>query len=433
MKHRVISMIMALLVIFTFMLSFDYKARAAELVNPAILTDVIPILAAGMVACGLTFATDEAIDDAVIDYLAYASESITADIGLMHTGLKPIYDMVTGSIKLIAIFGDTLWADMKSWVDATYDVGEATVSGSEEITYSEDSLTVLDVMGGVICTRVRMIRSSLYYMDTTVVPDGSGTYTCDTKLRYISGDGVHTNYGETYGVDEIHVTKNENVGIIDFMADGTTLNSNALSAVISFVVDAQTSAGTGIIGESGAIDNPDWGWSADGVNEDDRKIPFVPNLDNLWSGEDLIDSDYMKSEIQTLNPTTVMEMDVTGVPITSTEEISAEGIVDYSIVEEMALSAEGDTSLKALFFSKFPFCLPWDLYHAIELFSSQPEAPRFEVDFLAPIAHKIPFAGSTVITLDFSEYENLGAICRWISLLSFCLGLILLTRGLIRG
>lgn len=90
-------------------------------------------------------------------------------------------------------------------------------------------------------------------------------------------------------------------------------------------------------------------------------------------------------------------------------------------------------SLKAKFISVFPFCLPWDLKQAFELLLAEPEAPYFSVDFLAPVREKIGITGSTTITLDMDEYPMVGEIIRWTVLISFSIGLILVTRKIIKS
>ena len=82
--------------------------------------------------------------------------------------------------------------------------------------------------------------------------------------------------------------------------------------------------------------------------------------------------------------------------------------------------------------SRFPFSIPWDVYKGVTLLAAPPKAPYFEVDFLAPIAHRVGgWQGSTTIVLDFSEYEVIGQVCRWTSTIGFCLMLAAGTKRLI--
>ena len=93
---------------------------------------------------------------------------------------------------------------------------------------------------------------------------------------------------------------------------------------------------------------------------------------------------------------------------------------------------EGLDQLGAALTSRFPFSIPWDVYKGVSLLAAPPKAPYFEVDFLAPIAHRVGgWQGSTKIVLDFSEYEIIGQVCRWASTIGFCLMLASGTKRLI--
>lgn len=76
--------------------------------------------------------------------------------------------------------------------------------------------------------------------------------------------------------------------------------------------------------------------------------------------------------------------------------------------------------------TRFPFSIPWDLYRAVKLLVAPAEAPYFEIDFLQPIAYRLPegWQGSTTIVFDMAEYELIGQVSRWTSTVGFCLALI---------
>lgn len=82
--------------------------------------------------------------------------------------------------------------------------------------------------------------------------------------------------------------------------------------------------------------------------------------------------------------------------------------------------------------TRFPFSIPWDVKNGVELLAAPARAPRFEVDFLAPMAPLVGgWKGSTAIVLDFAEYEIIGQVCRWTSTIGFCLFLASATKRLI--
>lgn len=104
--------------------------------------------------------------------------------------------------------------------------------------------------------------------------------------------------------------------------------------------------------------------------------------------------------------------------------------VDQALAVENAL-AEPD-SLGAVFISKFPFSIPWDVYKAIELLAAPPVTPYWEVDFMQPIAGRVGgFRGSTTIVIDFGRYPIVGIATRWTSTLLFVYALAMGTKKLI--
>lgn len=82
-----------------------------------------------------------------------------------------------------------------------------------------------------------------------------------------------------------------------------------------------------------------------------------------------------------------------------------------------------DVRLPAILTDKFPFCIPYDLYRAVKSLSTTGrKAPSFEVNFLG-----------TVETIDLSQFEGVAAVLRWGFLVAFNVGLIMVTRKLIKG
>lgn len=76
----------------------------------------------------------------------------------------------------------------------------------------------------------------------------------------------------------------------------------------------------------------------------------------------------------------------------------------------------------------FPFCIPFDLIHLLNALDAEPQAPRFEFPL------KIPAYGvDYTFVIDLSDFNTVASIFRTFETLLFILGLILLTRHLIRG
>ncbi len=87
--------------------------------------------------------------------------------------------------------------------------------------------------------------------------------------------------------------------------------------------------------------------------------------------------------------------------------------------------ADGET---VNWYQRFPFCVPWDIYHFIGVFSEQKKAPKWDIPF------KIKRLGvDEKMTFDVSKYEEVVKVIRVFVLLFYSSGLVLATRGIIKG
>lgn len=75
----------------------------------------------------------------------------------------------------------------------------------------------------------------------------------------------------------------------------------------------------------------------------------------------------------------------------------------------------------------FPFCVPFDLIEFLGVLNAEPEAPviRWRFYVLRVVDYEIE--------IDLSVFDGVAQIMRTMELLAFCIGLILLTRNIIRG
>lgn len=89
---------------------------------------------------------------------------------------------------------------------------------------------------------------------------------------------------------------------------------------------------------------------------------------------------------------------------------------------------EDDFKNNPLIVKKFPFCIPFDLIDTIRTLKAEPEAPVFNLRFYVP---SISFDHTVV--LDLSVFESVAKISRCMFDLLFILGLVLITRNVIRG
>ncbi|MFW5629637.1 MAG: hypothetical protein ACOCNB_02470, partial [Acetivibrio ethanolgignens] len=87
-----------------------------------------------------------------------------------------------------------------------------------------------------------------------------------------------------------------------------------------------------------------------------------------------------------------------------------------------------DFNLPSAVINKFPFCIPFDLINAVRVLQAPGKAPVFKI----PFQFKRLNIDETVV-IDMGQFEELAKICRYFFTLLFILGLVLLTRGLIKG
>lgn len=76
----------------------------------------------------------------------------------------------------------------------------------------------------------------------------------------------------------------------------------------------------------------------------------------------------------------------------------------------------------------FPFCIPFDLIHLIQVLDADPVAPKWTLKLEPP-----QFPVEWEVVLDLSNFESLAKIFRTGETLLFVVGLILITRGIIKG
>lgn len=107
---------------------------------------------------------------------------------------------------------------------------------------------------------------------------------------------------------------------------------------------------------------------------------------------------------------------------------------DFGFDDNGPLGGGGDMLLSEKIASKFPFCLPFDIYKSFQLLLSEPQAPLFKVDYSIKLNKAIGGGSIPIIfNIDFKPFEKLAVFSRWFSSLSFGVGLVLLTPKIVKG
>lgn len=76
----------------------------------------------------------------------------------------------------------------------------------------------------------------------------------------------------------------------------------------------------------------------------------------------------------------------------------------------------------------FPFCIPFDIYAFMTLLVADPVAPVINWPVYNPISKQ-----NLYITVDFSEWESVVILIRYIFDFLFIIGMLLMARALIGG
>ena len=76
----------------------------------------------------------------------------------------------------------------------------------------------------------------------------------------------------------------------------------------------------------------------------------------------------------------------------------------------------------------FPFCIPFDLVDCFRLFNSEPETPRVQFPVHFGIVNK-----DYTFDIDLKDFNDVAVVCRSMFLILYIVGLVLVTRHLIRG
>lgn len=123
--------------------------------------------------------------------------------------------------------------------------------------------------------------------------------------------------------------------------------------------------------------------------------------------------------------------------LTNTDGLTIEQVRDYAAEKELAEEKEATSMLDMDNFKmqegiiyKFPFSIPFDIYNVFVKLTSERECPVFEIPF------KLNFLGhefNETITIDMKRYDPVVKVIRILLTILFCLGLITITRDLIRG
>lgn len=104
--------------------------------------------------------------------------------------------------------------------------------------------------------------------------------------------------------------------------------------------------------------------------------------------------------------------------------------VDDGMESAVATLSDALDDATGLLKSKFPFSVPWDIFFFVTLLAAEPETPHFEV----PIDFEISALDMHIhydFIVDFSDYQYLSDIFRVILSMTYAVGLLKMTAGIV--
>ena len=221
-------------------------------------------------------------------------------------------------------------------------------------------------------------QECLTYVSTGVLPD---TY---TKPNVTTGETETSDVTTVDGVNKLY-ERDKAIGAYDVLTPGRVIEDDRTVTGDVTVDTAKEDAITGV-------------WAGD--------IPWVDFMDNIGAVPIDITSDLV---------------------IDKDDGASGDEKIEDKYTPPVAPPADMG-SFTANLRGIFPFCIPFDLVDAFKVFTASKIAPVFSIPF------KVPSLGvDQKWEIDMSKFESVIEIFRVMETIGFIVGLVLLTRNIIRG
>ena len=286
--------------------------------------------------------------------------------------------------------------DLSSWLLIKY---KAEVV-SFQTPYSNFAGYLLTKDGG----RIRIFKSLTEFMD----------YSAGQRKVYF-GSGFYD-----YEPSEITATWDEINDTLDHMDDilqqlldkiNDSTDESAIEELLQEILDAIRNGGGGGTGSGGGIGGVVSQWYEDVLNYLDKILKQLKSI-KRW---------------------TVIDTFIDGADaIADWLDLIHDVLSDVDDGAESAIATLSDAldDATGLLKSKFPFSVPWDIFFFVTLLAAEPETPYFEV----PIDFDVSAINMHIhydFVVDFSDYKYLSDICRVVLSMTYAVGLMKMTAGIV--
>lgn len=472
---KLIAALMVCILIFTFVVPAQEADAAAGVALAAGLT------LAFVAACGVAFTVNEAQNSSTywegqID--SYLTDSGFSDVGEWIDFGSVVYDSASGTLR----YPGALIRSLLNFFDWFTGKNEITASSEVEISYApygyleDESTGTIFYMGHCrsVSSNNTLDQSNFSFGSLSISPTNTGYDTTFTfnghtiriyignyfqywidgtahigaQTQYISSNismAICENYG-TNSIDALGALYVNTDGSAKFVAFGSA-ETYGLASGLSY-----TATGSDVLGL------PD-------LDEKETELGYVPDVSiplpetvaedtNIGDANDAATAvlDYagtagntLDLEYEYVNEDTNVDTDTDTETDEGTQEgagtdtetgtqagsVTLENVAADSLVEVAPETMLEDDTLLGLFVSKFPWCIPFDLYFAVSAFAADPVAPEFEIDLFEGVSWGgIDFSDTTMV-LSFDIFERVAAVVRWSTLIVFCGGLAMITKRMI--
>lgn len=442
-KRRVLSFFLAVAVLLVSLLGV-LPVRAGAVVPVGLIESAFASYA---VSSGYQFHSEQMDDnlflglfrelyDDFVTVMAAAGEEIRSWDAYTN---KDVY--IDNSGQIVISYGVAQdWAGAMDWIQSHYDIQD----GGEPVTVVSGTSVYVGPNGStaypIVCDTAFVVGATTYYLSSVV--GGNSTYN-DLRIGVAGTPAtvLVSLYGDWYYIASVSGTASGSVAWIGFVDnnDGSPI-SGALRPTFSngFYVrggwyfnavdlSPYNPAGLSAIdfaGQSGGLASLAASIAstvidvAQGVTEDDSLVIGVGAAAGA-TATDIAQDVANGIRAGTLEPTAT---------------ITATDVIDTPVQPYPDVDGLGLPSLGAALVSRFPFCIPWDFVDTLRLVAADPRPPVFDVD-LVPQSFKsrVGMTADTTFRVDLSgpQYAKVFLAIRWATLVSFCLGLALLTKRLI--